>query len=194
MHHKYSTPGFILESKATGESSRLLFIFTREVGMVGALAQGVRFGKSKLRYHLRDFSVVLATLVRGKELWRLVSAGEIAGEPAFEAGSEELKIAARILTLLRRLLSGEEKDEALFDELRAAFAYLRSGAGEGKLKEFESLAVLRILSALGYVGGMKDIDPAFLSRSWDTPLLDDFAPYRPQVVHEINRSIRESQL
>jgi DNA repair protein RecO (recombination protein O) len=56
MHHIYHTEGFILSSRNVGEANKILTIYTREIGFVKALAQGVRLVKSKLRFALHDFS------------------------------------------------------------------------------------------------------------------------------------------
>ena len=115
-HHIYHTRGAILSSTFIGESNRFYKIFTEELGLVSASAQSVREGKSKLRYTLQDLSLVTVDLVRGKEVWRIVSAG--AWHPLEEIKKDELriKLLARFYTLLSRLLHGEGRDQDLFDE------------------------------------------------------------------------------
>jgi chromosome segregation protein len=79
MHPIHTTPGFIIDSRPYGEAGKLLSIFTRDFGLVTTSASGIRFEKSKLRYHSQDYSFGSFSLVRGKELWRLTSAAP-AGE------------------------------------------------------------------------------------------------------------------
>jgi len=57
-----------------GETSKYALLFTRELGFLSARAQGARASRSKLRYHLTDFSYLDAWLVRGREVWRLANA------------------------------------------------------------------------------------------------------------------------
>jgi len=64
MHHIYHTHGFILSSRNNGEANRMLMIYTREMGLIRAVAQGIRLHKSKLRFTLQDFSYVNVDLVR----------------------------------------------------------------------------------------------------------------------------------
>lgn len=131
----YTTRGWILASAPSGEASKSYSIYTEDFGLVSARAQGVRKLDSKLRYNLDDFSFATLSLVRGKEFWRLTGA-EKAELP--EGG----KLArARVLSLVKRLVHGEERNEALF---RALSRLTGEGAGEA-----DSLA--GVLAALGYL-------------------------------------------
>jgi hypothetical protein len=72
MYKIYETKGYVLSSIPSGEADRLLNVFTKELGLVRAKAQGIRYEKSKLRFSTQDFSEVNISLVRGKGYWRLV--------------------------------------------------------------------------------------------------------------------------
>ncbi len=61
-------------------------IFTRELGLVRATAQGIRLEKSKLRYSSQLYSFGIFSFVHGKEFWRLTSAGELLTAPPLLAG------------------------------------------------------------------------------------------------------------
>src|SRR3989338_4347951 len=74
MNPIHTTPGFIIASRPYGETGKILSIFTRDIGLVGAVAQGIRLEKSKLRYHTQDYSFGTFSFVRGRELWRLTDA------------------------------------------------------------------------------------------------------------------------
>ena len=76
MYHIHHTEGIILGSKNFGEAGRYYFIFTRDLGMIYASAQGVRKMSSKLRYILQDFSYIKIDLVKGKDFWRVASASK----------------------------------------------------------------------------------------------------------------------
>src|SRR6185369_4009724 len=73
-HHIHHTQGFILGSTAVGEANRYITIFTRELGVIGAVEQGIRKIDSKLRYGLQDYAYVRADVIRGKHSWRITSA------------------------------------------------------------------------------------------------------------------------
>ena len=74
MHHLHHTEAYVLGSSPKGEDSKLLRLYTRELGLVYAHAQGVRKLSSKLRFTLQDFSLATVDLVRGREIWRVTTA------------------------------------------------------------------------------------------------------------------------
>ena len=126
-YHLYHTPAFVLGSAPRGEGSKLVSLFTRELGFLTAIAQSAREERSKLRYGLQDFSYSDITLVRGKEFWRLTRAECV--ENVFEElqGSKEaVRMLGRIFSLLRRLLAGEERNEPLFVAVLEGVQFIKS--------------------------------------------------------------------
>ncbi len=103
MHHLYHTEGFVLGSQPFAEANKFFFVFTRELGMVGATAQSIRSLSSKLRYSLQDFDCLHISLVRGRE-WRVTNAREHELGILFSARPEFRLFRARIFSLLKRLL------------------------------------------------------------------------------------------
>ena len=77
MHHIYTTEAFVIHSAPQGEAGKFLLLFTKDFGMIGVMAQGIRLIKSKLRHHVQDYSYCMVSIVRGKEVWRLTGASEI---------------------------------------------------------------------------------------------------------------------
>jgi len=116
MHEKYTTRGLIVSASAYREADKILSIFTEDFGLVSAVAAGVRNSVSKLRYHTQDYAVRNFSLVRGRDLWRLVGAEEIPGVKGSAQGisQEGMAVYARVLSLIRRLVRGEEKNERVF--------------------------------------------------------------------------------
>jgi DNA repair protein RecO len=184
-HHVYTTPGFIVHSKPTGEAGKFFLIFTRELGMLGATAQGVRFSQSKLRYHTQDYSYSLFSLVRGKEVWRITGVKEMEG--IGEIQDQNTKLWVQILTLLKRLMPGEEQNERLFDVLENFYRYLTIERKDKDLVEY--LTVLRILHILGYV----DDNPVEGNEISDEILLK-IGKDKENVLKVINNGLKQSQL
>jgi recombinational DNA repair protein (RecF pathway) len=54
VHHIYTNPAFIVHSSPYGEAGKFLLLFTKDFGMIGAVAQGIRLTQSKLRYHIQQ--------------------------------------------------------------------------------------------------------------------------------------------
>lgn len=196
MHYIYHTSGFILGSSASGEANRSFRVFTKDLGLIKASAQGVRYLKSKLRYSLHDFSFCELSLVRGKEFWRVTGASKnIDIYEALSGDREMLAVFARVFALLDRLLSGEEKNTSLFEYMDEAvrFAFSKKQSSE-LVRNFEYILVLRILSSLGYLGTSPDTSPFVGSPFWSDDLLVSMGNLMPRVLKEINESLRESQL
>ncbi|MCR4311012.1 MAG: recombination protein O N-terminal domain-containing protein [Candidatus Taylorbacteria bacterium] len=195
-HHLYHTSGFILGSSASGEANRVFRIFTREVGLVYATAQGVRYLKSKLRYGLQDYSFVDVSLVRGREVWRVTGASKRENILDSLRGNPELcGVFGRVFALLDRLLSGEEKNELLWQYLEGAMQFATTKEHSSTaVRHFEYILVLRILSSLGYLGQSPETVSFVESPYWSDELLLDVAERVPHILGEINKSLRESQL
>lgn len=179
MHAVHTTPGFVIGSKPYGEADRLLYIFTRDLGLVTAVAQSIRLERSKLRYSAQDYDFGNFSLVRGRELWRLTSAQ--ASRPM-----GDLTTVARIALLLRRFLHGEEANQELFDCVRA---FIESEAHEA----LEHLTVFRVMSALGYIAHDSETG-MFVGDAIDKEVLDEALARKTALVRHINRALKESHL
>jgi len=192
-YHLYQTRGFIVQSVNIGEANKLFFIFTESLGLIVVSAQSVRKTVSKLRYSLRDFSFARISFVRGKTSWRLTDAEEILSfSPKKE--NEKMKIFVGILSLVRRLVHGEEENNELFSILLSSLNILKNEiSSPNEMRNLETLSVLKILASLGYIGKNEKLAP-FLSRPVSKTLLDSFTPYRGEASEEINRAIEASQL
>ncbi|PIR40741.1 MAG: DNA repair protein RecO [Candidatus Yonathbacteria bacterium CG10_big_fil_rev_8_21_14_0_10_43_136] len=193
-HHIYHTCGIILASNAVGESNRFYKIFTEELGLIGGSAQSVREGKSKLRYTLQDYSIVNVDLVRGKEVWRIVSAGEHRSLDTIKNDQTRLKHFASYCALLSRFLHGEGRDQELFDEIISVIDFLEKETIPEELTlSFESLATFRVLARLGYVDpeGYRNF---FVRDAYSAGILKDFEKIRPKVLHKINEALIYSHL
>ncbi|HEY4511491.1 MAG TPA: DNA repair protein RecO [Candidatus Paceibacterota bacterium] len=195
-YHIYTTPGFILESRNVGEANKFFSVFTKELGLIGVTAQGVRLQKSKLRSHLNVFSEVVVSLVRGKEVWRLTSATGIRSFKEMQNYSLELSyLYARILLLLKRLLAGEEKNETLFILLGKSFDFARDAGLEGSEQQrFEEVLVVRILHNLGYIGSSKELTPFTESILWSMDILTIMTTVQKSAREAINKAFKESHL
>lgn len=173
MHHIYTTPAFVINSAPHGEAGKFLLLFTKDFGMIGAVAQGIRLSQSKLRYHVQDFSFCIVSIVKGKEVWRLTGAHEIEGN----AKPDILQI--KILKLLKRLLQGEEKNEKLFGIIENLY---KDEIKSGESEIVECVTVLKILNSLGYVSDN------------DLALIDNAKENKSKMIKVINLALNESQL
>jgi len=183
MHHIYHTEGIILRSRNFGEDSKYFYIFTRELGMVIASASGVRKPSSKLRFILQDFSYLNFDLVRGRDFWRLTSAGKTGELENLTKSFEVYRRISNIGRLLGRLLPGEEANPALFDNLVAGFKTLEIAERDHDVKNTEIVIVLKILSGLGYLAAPEVED-----------LVEKIKTDERQVLTLINQVLKETHL
>jgi recombinational DNA repair protein (RecF pathway) len=201
MHQIHTTPGFIIDSRTQGEAGRYLAIFTRDLGLVWAMAQGIRLEKSKLRGHTNEYSFGTFSFVRGKEVWRLTSAEDIGMTPAHHR-----ELWAHIALLLKRLLHGEEANPELFEALISCYTFLNSReklltnntevskAFTPNLDAIESLLVIRIMHRLGYIGDDKEIHQFVFSNDFEPALIDLAGRKRVVINQHINNALKESHL
>ena len=184
MHHIYTTPGFIVHSMPHGESGKFFLIFTKDFGMIGATAQGIRLSQSKLRYHIQDNSLSNISIVRGKEVWRIVGVGEV-------EQVKTNKVHIQILKLLKRFLHGEEKNEKLFEVVEALY---KNDFEKINTELVESLVVLRILNHLGYISNKEIFNDLISNNTFGKEIIDKVKEQKAVIIKEINRALKESQL
>ena len=201
MHPIHTTQGFVINSRPYGEAGKLLSIFTRDFGLVLANAQGIRLEKSKLRPFIQDYSFGIFSLVKGKELWRLTSAQNIATNlqthsDVTNESHSYLELIARFALLLRRLLQGEEPHPELFEVVISCKFFLdhTASVSDEQLKTLESLIVLRMVRTLGYVGKDVSLDEHVISNALSVELLDRLVRKRVDMNQHINKALKESHL
>ena len=193
MHHIYHTEGLILGSRSYGEAGKYYYLFTRDLGMIYASAQGVRKMSSKLRFVLHDFAYIKVDLVQGRDFWRLTSAtktnllGDIVGK------RENLAIFANIARLLKRLLAGVEPNPELFADVLNGLFVLEKTSDVDEMRNIEAIMVLRILNNLGYVGGSETLQ-SFVKSPFEDKLIFELSKHRSQVLSLINKTLKETHL
>lgn len=200
MHHIYETNAFVLKNIPQGEADSFVTLFTEELGLVRAVAQGIRYEKSKLRFAVQNYSFAHVSLVRGKGVWRLTNATPIKNF-ALILKDESLFVVARIFKLLERLLVGESGDEKLFSLIFSGLNYLETveekkekGFLDVEILDIEAVFVLRILNRLGYVGKDEKIGFYTLNENWEGDVIEKMKKERREALLAINAGLRESQL
>jgi len=218
MHIIHHTSGFILNSRNVREADKVFYIYTRDFGLVVALAKAVRKLSSKLRYNLQDFYYVNLDLVRGREVWRVTNAERVrppGDSPYLMGGTVPANASAfpdpimhnqsvflflsNFFRLIRRLVPGEDPNPNLFQHLVDVYKFIR----ENQLRQpaddprefasFECLAVLRLLHHLGYIALDKNMS-IFVTSILDKKVLSEAAGQHVSLIRQINDSLKETQL
>lgn len=151
MRPNYVTPAIVLSRTSIGEASALVTLLTSDFGLLRARAQGVRKSGAKLSHALRTLSELDASLLYGKEGWRLSGASLVEDHFTELPPAARLR-AGRISLLLLRLVHGETKEPELFRAFRSLLIALKD-EDEEKQDAAECLAALRIVNALGLDAG-----------------------------------------
>lgn len=194
VHNIYTTKTIILKTIPIGEANRLFFLFTEDLGLIKATAQGVRLFKSKLRGHLQEFYLSKISLVRGKELWRITSS-EAVFQSSFLKDKNKIYLFKNIFSVLLRLIHGEEKNQFLFDCIEKFYVFLyENEITEENTKNIESLVMLRILNSLGYLKKTEGFTKFCENNDITYKILEDFSILRSKAVFEINSTLKETHL
>ena len=180
-------------SRNYGEAGRCFYVFTRDLGMIYASAQGVRKISSKLRFVLQDFTYIKVDLVRGKDFWRITSASKTNMLEGIARDSTKLEIMVNVSKLLRRLLAGEDPNSILFQDLILGLEILDKNTEKFELPNVEVILVLRILNNLGYIGGQENIKNLIQS-PFENDLVYEVAKKKKDILVEINKALKETQL
>ena len=146
----------VLRHTDWGEADRLLWLFTRQLGKVQAVAKGVRKPRSRKAGHLEPFTRVDLLLARGRDLPIVTQADAKEAYLSLREDLVRVGYAAYIVELLDR------------------FTY----------EEGENAALYRLLSeTLERID--KEPEAAFAVRYYEVRLLD-LVGFRPQLQHCVN--------
>jgi len=194
-HHTYTTAAFVLGGVDVGEGSRSLVFYTRELGLLYGLARSVREVRSKLRFALQPLSLCEVSLVRGRDVWRVTGArAGINYYHVLQDAPHKLALLARVFSLARRLIRGEEPGGEVFELFEEGLTFLvEEELNKEELALFECLFIFKLLHLLGYVASFetrRTLPDEKITRE----LLVAMASYKKKLVHEINKSLTATQL
>jgi DNA repair protein RecO len=198
VHHIHTTYGLVIQSRPHGEANKIIYILTRDFGLITAIAQGIRYERSKLRYKVQDYNFANFSLVKGKEFWRLVGADEIFSveNESGKLSSIKHQILCKVSALLMRLVHGEEKSEQIYDCIWNFynFNFESYSNNQDYIGTIESLLVLRILYWLGYVSHNVDFVDLLKKVDFDESIVRILVEKRTIMNKSINSALRESHL
>ncbi len=193
IHWEYKTDAIVLDSFPVGEANASFALLTPEIGMVYAVAQGIRLEKSKLRFTLQQYAHCSLVLVYGKTGWRITNAVPI-NNPSIEATMSGRIIIARVIGLIRRLVTGEEPHTELYQVCVDAMNTLSTTDSHQTHSHIETVWVLRILYYLGYIDNNAIISPALAVDIKDVEKNMFSTELSRDAIVQINRAIASSHL
>lgn len=140
-------PAYVLHTRPYRDTSLLVDLLTPDYGRIGAVAKGVRRGKSQRRPLLNPFIAVLVSLA-GRSNLKTLTAVEADG-PSHRLSGLALYSGFYVNELLVRLLGEQDPNPDIFDDYRwtmQALSALNGDTPEPLLRQFE----WRLLNHLGY--------------------------------------------
>lgn len=188
MYQKYTTEGFLVSVAGIGEADKIVSVFTNEFGLVTAIAPGIRKLKSKLRFHLKQGSLLRLTFLRAKTSWKIV---EIKPLSEIDFPSDAYNIFLKILVSLRMLVQGEEKNEKLFGTVKSIYEELLTVSEKDEMKDIECMAMLNIVTVLGYGTDDKELE-TYRHDFEKGQQISDIT--RKKIINHINLALKESGL
>ncbi|MCK5021649.1 MAG: DNA repair protein RecO [Candidatus Pacebacteria bacterium] len=205
MYDIYQTEGIILGSLNIREANKLIYILSKNLGLIQATAQSIRKTKSKLKFGLQDFSIANISLVRGKGIWRITNV-EFKSNFFYSLQNEKskLQIISKILLLLKTLVVGEKYNEELYEIIVNAIYFLeKTKLSDKDVVNFENLILIRVLYNLGYFNSEKKVNEnkvykKFLDAknmfSINIELLNKISDIKPIVIKDINEALYTTHL
>lgn len=191
MHAIHHTKAVIIKSLASKEADKLYWLYTQDFGLVVAVATGVRKPGAKLAGQLIDYSFVEADLVKGRDVWRLVSAVPLATPLLGNTTHPLARAYVRMLATLERFVVDEGVHPELFEELEAAAALLHTEYADSR--KFDTLVIWRILTTLGYISS-ELLEQHLYSLPIRDALLQLDDAHTNKLIAQVNIAIKETHL
>lgn len=191
MHHIYHTNSIILDTFPTGEADMTILLFTKELGMISAVAKSVRSAKSKLKYSLQIGSVSKVDLVRGKQVWRIISATPVDRINILD--QETRRVVAKSFRFIKRMVDKEKEEKGIYTDLETLLFSTNKGYTLEKLGEIELVFYLRSLFRLGYIADSLEFKD-LLAGEYFTNDRPDFPLPKKKILEAIKNAIYESHL
>ena len=142
------TEAVVLRSIRYGEADRILHLYSRNRGRIGAIAKGARRPKSRFGGRLEPFFRLDLVLHEGRgELLTVTNVATVEGFPRLRASGPALGAAARACDAVLRLLDTPEPNPPAYNLLCRYLALLNDPAAE-RAASLETALAFRLKLAL----------------------------------------------
>jgi DNA repair protein RecO (recombination protein O) len=119
------TEAIVLRGIRYGEADRVLHLYTRDRGRIGAIAKGVRRARSRFGGRLEPFFRLDLVLYEGRgDLLTVTAAETLAGHPRLREDGAALDVAARACDAVGRLFQDGEPHPGVYHLLANELALL----------------------------------------------------------------------
>ena len=122
----YKSKGIVLRSIRYGEADRILDLYTRDAGLVSAIAKGIRRTKSRFGARLEPLSCVDFVAYHGRTLDTVTQAEVLRSFRTVREDLARFEAAAGMVGSVRALSGGDEADRRVFNLLYNALDVLET--------------------------------------------------------------------
>jgi DNA repair protein RecO (recombination protein O) len=146
----FTTEALVIGSMRYREADRIVTLYTRERGRLGAIAKGVRRTSSKVGGRLEPFGLIRASLHTGHGLYTVVGVETLR---TFQGVRDELfrmEEGARLFAAVRHLFPAEEGSVPAFNVLVRGIACLAESPNPATAASLVLATRLKLLVLLGY--------------------------------------------
>ncbi len=150
----FTTEALVIGSMRYLEADRIVTLYTRDRGRLGAIAKGVRRTKSKVGGRLEPFSLVRVSLHAGRGLYTVVGVDTLRTFQGVRDELFRLEEGARLCLAVRHLFPAEEGSAPAFNLLVRGVARLSEASDPAAAAGFVLATRLKLLALLGYAPEM----------------------------------------
>ena len=122
----YRSKGIVLRSIRYGEADRILDLYTRDAGLISAIAKGIRRTKSRFGARLEPLSCVDFVAYHGRTLDTVTQAEVLRSFHTVRENLARFEAAAGMVRSVRALSGGDEADRRVFNLLYNALDALET--------------------------------------------------------------------
>jgi recombinational DNA repair protein (RecF pathway) len=190
MHTVHHSQAVIIKSVPSGEANRLVWLFTQNFGLIVATVQGIRNKGAKLQSHIIDYTFIDADLVRGRDVWRLVSARVHSDPLKGNFRNPTARAYVRTLGFIARFIIDEEPHDALYEHLRQCASLVGATIDA---KAFDVLSIWKMLVILGYIAPSEE-QAIYLDLTLKDAAENLTEQARAVLIREVQEAITQSHL
>jgi len=145
------TQALVTGTMRLGEADRIVHLYTRDRGLVSAVAKGVRKTLSRTGGRLEPFSLVDVVLYQGRSLPTVTGVDTVRAFAGIRESLFRIEEGGELLTTVRRLLPEEEGNTAAFNLLVRGVAALCVSPDRDSAAKVVLSTRLKLLVSLGYM-------------------------------------------
>jgi len=146
----YTAEGIILKRRSTGETDRILTVFTRQYGKLRIVARGIRKVSSRRSPHTEVFTRAVLSIHKGSGLDTLTEIAPVASYEAIRKDLQRVGAAYYLCELADGLLADGQVHEDVFSLLCDAFGALSTVKKE-RIEILRERFAAALLRALGFL-------------------------------------------